>query len=202
MSILYTRMLYWITTVAMYLFVLLFIFVFGVIVVRLFTSGYVIHDVPVQLKTVENLPSVSPNTNTFTFQSIPGAEAVLKLNIRLTPANIVFVFVGFLLYAYLTFTIIVQLRKLFSSLLKNNPFDIVNVRRLYTISWCLVGIVVVNLSNRFYHRYILTHYFDQSEYVAKLEPGWSPLLLAMTVLVLSAVFRKGYELKSDNESIV
>ncbi len=202
MSRIYTRILYVITTIAWYLFLLLFIFVFGVIVLRLVTNGYVIQDVVAHLKSVDSLPSLSPNTTTYTLHSIPGAEALLKLNIRMTPLNAVLVMVGFLLYAFLTLTIIVQLRRLFSSLLKQTPFDTVNVRRLYRISWCLVGIFIINLATNLCHGYILSHYFDQPKYIAKLDPGWSLLLMAMTVFVLSTVFYKGYELKSDNETII
>jgi hypothetical protein len=186
----------------MYLALLAFVYVCGVIVYCIFTDVALVWEIPVKLRSVTGLPHMESTSSLFSLASVNNVKGVLNIHVRMTALNSVLIFLCFFGYAFFAFHLLRILRQLFSSLLKQNPFDMVNIRRLRLVAGCVAGLVAVHFFTGIFNDFILRNYFNEKIYVAKIEPNWNSLILAMTIYVLSAIFRRGYELKTENESIV
>jgi hypothetical protein len=190
--------------VAWYSLLPIFLLVFVALGYKIWSAGYVNWDIPVLLKNVNSLPSLLSSSTDYQVQGIGGAEAVLKLKVKLAPAIIGVVITFFCGSAVLLFGIIYQLRKILQSLKANVPFALDNVRRLRIISLFVFLSVVVNFLNSLYSIQLLNQYFPQASavYMVKIAWGVTPLIISLVVFVLAEIFKQGYQLKTDNESFV
>jgi hypothetical protein len=191
MNHLLIRILKLIVNAAWYLLIPLFIIVSVVIGYKIVSMGYVNWDIPVYLKKV-NMPGVN------------NAMAVLKLNVKLTPALAVIVAVFFSCTAFLLFSIIHQLRKVLNTLKKDQPFAVENIKRLRLISLFVFLFAVIEFIDSLYDIQLLQLHFQEANelYKVKIAWGFTPLIISMVVLILSEIFKQGYQLKTDNESFI
>src|SRR5688500_13907051 len=110
------RVLKVLTDIVWYLLLALIIFVYFVILLRLFTGGHINRDIPVQLKSPVILPPLATNSTAFQFNHIIGADALLKVNMKMTPGIAAYVLIGFTVFSVLATLLVSSLRKIIRSL--------------------------------------------------------------------------------------
>lgn len=198
------RALRLITTIIWVFFLVLFVFVEGVIVLKAVTGDFFHRDIEVHLRSVEALPSFTSDSGIVRFNGVAGADAKLQLLMKATPLTTSFVLIGFTAIAFAILAVVFQVRKILRSIRKNEPFDHKNIRRLRIISLCLLAIAVLGFLSSLFNRHLLTKYAGDasSHYIGKMEIGLTPVIMAMVVFVLSEIFRQGYTLKTENEAFV
>jgi|GEM_PF-1517423 len=198
------RGLYILTNIVWYLFwVFLAIIVIG-ICIKMFTTQKLEWDVPVTINAAKYLPVTGMDTEKAQVSSLRNVEGLMKFNVPLTPllsANVVFFFS---LSMFLLGSILYNTRRIFQSLKADVPFNPENVKRLRYIGLFVIAMAVINFIDAFVKNVMFKTQLQQAGgiYQIKIVLGFWPVITGLVILVLSEVFRKGYQLKVDNESFV
>lgn len=185
-------------------FLVVFVFVEIVIAVKAVTGGYFQRDIAVQLRSVDALPLFTENSDIVRFNQVVGADAKLKLEVKVNKWTIPVVLIGFTAVAFAILNIVFQVKKILTSIRQNELFDHHNIRRLRIISLSLLVVAVLDLLGSLFDRYLLTNYAGDAaiHYMSKIEFGFTPIIMAMVIFILSEIFRQGYALKTENEAFV
>ncbi len=204
MQTLVVRVLRFIATIIWIFFLVIFILVEVVIVVKTATGDYFQRDIPVHLRSVETLPTIKVNSDIVYFKHVIGADAKLKLEVKPTSRTVPVIFIGFSAIAFAILTVIFQARKILRSIRLNEPFDPRNIWRLRIISFSLLAIALLELLGSLFDRYLLLNYGGDalSHYVRPIDFGISTSIIAMIAFILSEIFRQGNVLKTENEAFV
>ncbi len=198
------RSLRFIATMTWIFFLVLFIFVEVVIVVKAVTGDYFQRDIPVHLRSVETLPALTGHSEIVRFNRVTSADAELKLEVKPTTWTVPAIVIGFTAIAYAILSVVFQLRKILRSIRLNEPFDLGNIRRLRIISLSLLSVAVLELLGSLFNRYLLANYGGDaaSHYVGQIDFGINTIIMAMIAFILSEIFRQGNALKIENEAFV
>ena len=198
------RGLYILTNIVWYLFwVFLAIIVIG-ICIKMFTTQKLEWDVPVTINAAKYLPVTGMDAEKAQVSSLRNVEGLMKFNVPLTPllsANVVFFFS---LSMFLLGSILYNTRRIFQSLKADVPFNPENVKRLRYIGLFVIAMAIINFIDAFVKNVMFKTQLQQAGgiYQIKIVLGFWPVITGLIILVLSEVFRKGYQLKVDNESFV
>ncbi len=167
------------------------------------TAGRLEWDVPVVIKT-DHLPVKTVETPGFQATKIVKTEGVLKLAVKLTPFLVADAILFFCLGAALLMVILHNARAIIRSLEAEAPFDWENVKRLRIIGLCIWANVIIEFCNSLLNIYLFNHKIGRVEdmYQVKVVFGVNGFLVGLVILLLSEIFRKGAQLKADNESFV
>ncbi|PSL47917.1 Protein of unknown function (DUF2975) [Chitinophaga niastensis] len=204
MNRLFIKILKFVVNAAWYIFIPLMGIVSVVIAVKIWQMGYLIWDIPVYIKQVNNLPAIQSSGASFQYLGLNNAAAVLKVKVKLTPLLVANVVIFFSASMFLLFGILHQLRKILNSLKANTPFAFENVRRLRLISLFVFMMTVLQFIDSVRNYFLLPPDFPGLADVYRIQIYWGfqPIIISIVVFVLSEIFRQGYHLKTDNESFV
>ncbi len=198
------RGLYILTNIVWYLFwVFLVIIVIG-ICIKMFTTHKLEWDVPVTINAAKHLPVTGMDTAQAQVSSLRDVEGLMKFKVQLTPLLSAIVVVFFSLSMFLFGSVLYNTRRIFQSLKAEVPFNPENVKRLRYIGLFVIAMAVINFIDAFVKNVLFKVQLQQAEsiYHIKIVLGFWPVITGLIILVLSEVFRKGYQLKVDNESFV
>jgi hypothetical protein len=170
----------------------------------MFTTHKLEWDVPVTINAAKHLPVTGMDTLKAQVSSLRNVEGLMKFNVQLTPllsANVVFFFS---LTLFLFGSILYNTRRIFKSLKAEVPFNLENVKRLRYIGLFVIAMTLINFIDAIVKNIMFKAQLQQGGgiYQIKMELGFWPVITGLIILVLSEVFRKGYQLKVDNESFV
>jgi hypothetical protein len=171
---------------------------------KIFSGGSVQWDIPAHVKQLSRLPVLEPVSPADHFTGVSDAIAMLKINVGLTPPVIVVVILAYGFAMVVLFGILYQLRKIMHSLNTQAPFVQENTKRLRIIGWLAMCSSLLSVGNSAANAQILNHHFKNAGeiYTAQINLGLVPLAIGAVVLILAEIFRQGYLLKTDNESII
>jgi len=203
MNRLIIRVLYAITNVIWYLFLVFVVIITIGVCIKMFTSHQLEWDVPVNIDA-SHLPLTGMNTDQATVGTLRHAEGLMQFKVHLTPflaANAILFYTAGL---FLAGAILYHTRRIFRSLKADIPFNAENVKRLRYIGLFVIGIAFIDFINMLYNNILFKAQLQQAGhlYHIKIVLGCWPIATGLVILVLSEVFRKGYQLKVDNESFV
>ncbi|WP_188315953.1 DUF2975 domain-containing protein [Chitinophaga agrisoli] len=186
-----------------YLILPLMLIVAIVIGIQVATAGRLEWDVPVVLKT-DHLPVETIDAADFHATKIVKTEGVLKLDVKLTPFLTADAVLFFCLGVSLLVGILRNAREIIASLQADAPFDLANVRRLRIIGLCVLGNALLECCNSLLNIFLFNKHIREMEnmYQVKVVFGMNAIIVGLVILLLSEIFRKGAQLKADNESFV
>ncbi|HEU4551478.1 MAG TPA: DUF2975 domain-containing protein [Chitinophaga sp.] len=204
MNRLIIRGLYALTSITWYLFLVFVVIITIGICIKIFTGQQLEWDVPVIINASKHLPVTGMNTNRATVASLRNVEGLMQFKVRLTPlltANVIFFYS---LTMFLVGSILFHARRIFKSLKADIPFNAENVKRLRYIGLFVIAMAVINFIDMIFKNILFKAQLQQAGnlYHIKMVLGCWPVATGLVILVLSEVFRKGYQLKVDNESFV
>jgi hypothetical protein len=205
MNLLFIKILKWIVNAAWYIFIPLMAIVSIVIIIKIRDMGYLLWDIPVDVRQPGNhLPALATTSTAARLTEITAATAILKIKVQLTPAIIARVVLIFSAATFLLFGTLYHLRKILNSLKANTPFAFENVRRLRMISLFIFLLAAIRFIDSIFNFVQLPPYFPAMNDIYRIQIEWGikPMIISLVVFVLSEIFRQGHQLKTDNESFV
>ena len=182
-----------------------FLIIIGIIIgIRIVAEGSLEWDIPVWINSLKALPEKLPESARIHITAINGMEGIMKAKVFLTPMMIVNVIVFYSLSFFLTASIIFHGKKVINSVKANTPFTFQNIKRLRYISISVIAFSLIELYNRFYNHYLFGDFLREAGdiFVVKRTIDPLPIIIGMGIFVLSEIFRQGYYLKTDSESII
>jgi hypothetical protein len=161
-------------------------------------------DIPAHFKQPGTMPVLIPVSPADHFKGFTDVVAMLKIDVGLTPGVIAVVILAYSFAMIILFGTLHQLRKIMQSLNRQAPFVQENTKRLRIIGWLTMCSALLSVGNSVANTQILNHHFKNSGeiYSAQISIGLVPLAVGAMVLILAEIFRQGYLLKTDNESII
>ena len=182
----------------------LFSAIFLFLLYKFIFVGNVDWDIAVNIPPNDFDFSITPNKPSYRFIAIANIEGKLLFNVELTPLLIFVALTIVLSTFYLILAILYNLRKIFRSLRAGETFAQANFDRLRKIGMFVILFALVEFGKSLFNRYLLQQHFMNygKDYNAKLSFGIDLILTGLVILVLAEIFRRGYQLKTENESFI
>jgi hypothetical protein len=171
---------------------------------KIISGGSVQWDIPAHIKQIESMPPLQPVYIADQFTGVSDPTAILNIKVGLTPKVIIVVLLSYGVAMTILFGILYQLRKIMQSLYLRAPFVEENTKRLRIIGLLLLCSALLSVGDSIANSQLLNHRFVNSNrfYMAQINIGLTPIIVGIVVLILAEIFRQGYILKTDNESII
>ncbi len=179
--------------------------ILGIIVAISSLTGHPIEwDVPVYIhQSGEHLqlPASLLDSRTISLNKV---EGVLKIKVQLSAllmANMMsFLGLSIFLFAGITY----HARRLLQTLSANTPFTAENYLRLRYISIFIIAATLIEFINGLFNYALFSEQLKAAGdvYRVKVSVGFLPLLIGLVIFLLAEIFRKGNQLKTENESII
>jgi len=132
----------------------------------------------------------------FDYRNIPEGLTLKNITITLLSISVLLV----------TLAITYQLMKIFSSLVKNQIFDMKNIRRLRWIGFCIIAVPVLKFAyNQLFFEVVQEKISISGHKIGAYGIGSSfylMLLLALMIFTLTEIFKYGLSLQKENDLTV
>jgi hypothetical protein len=147
------------------------------------------------------IKAVTPDVSGVT---ISPQQAVIKMHARVTAGVILSSYLLFALFEVLVIGVIYNLRKVFASIHRKQPFEIENVKRLKITALCLVLFAPFNLLIDLLNYSMLNEQVPRFHEQYKITDTGNLIyiILGLVIYVLADVFAYGFQLKKENEEFV
>lgn len=156
-------------------------------------------DVEYRGKLEENYKTVNNETVSF----VPSAGK-LNLPIENDKSALLGFHFFFLCLSAPVFLIIFNLRKFFSTTLKDSPFNLSNVKNLRIIGYCFIVINIIALIfSKIYAALIINKIID-FPYVSNwvVPRDFKYFIIAAFIFILAGIFKYGYEIQEENKEFI
>ncbi len=191
-------------TAAWYINIVLIIIGFSVLTLAFATKDYTDINIPVKLKgdhTSIALQSLAPTAKLIIAET---DGAIIKIQAKVTAGIVFTAYTFFVLVEVLIMMILYHLRKIFTVLKTEQPFQMDNVRRLRIVALCLVLStplhIVWGIAN------YLTLTANVKDFSARFMMIWEDnlmgIILGVVLYIVADILRHGITLKQENEAFV
>ena len=153
------------------------------------------HDAPVTA-----LQSVTDFVQSITVQE---KEAMIKMKVHVTPLLVVESYLLLAIFEVLLITILWNLRKVFASL-KDQPFQLENVRRLKLTALCIALFTPFDVLFGWLNYMLFSHQVQgfNDHYMLVWTDSLSGIFVGAVLYIMADVFRYGFQLKKETEEFV
>lgn len=135
--------------------------------------------------------------------TVQNDQALVKINVRITAWMIIQSYLLMFVFEALVVILIYNLRKVFGSIKKQQPFEPGNVKRLKITALCFALLtpwhMLTGLLNFFQFSQVPTFY---GRFMLVWSDNFIGVIIGAVIYIIADVFSYGFELKKENEEFV